>query len=268
MTACPLKLPLNLVSPSPLYMDVHPHGDQHVSAEIRAHGCWEAYESELMCTILSPGDCFVDVGANIGYYSVLASSVLGKQGQIFAFEPDPSNFALLKRNLALNNIVGAMPVNAGLSTENGSGQLYLSETNWGDHQIYSRGESRQSIPVELLKGDDFFKERIDRIDLLKIDTQGAEYHVLSGLEATLRSSLPELRIIIEFWPFGLRKAGSHGHDLLDLLASLRLPFWTIDHVGHALRPCSERELRAWVDVLDANPQDEGFFNLLLGSPTR
>lgn len=260
-----LKLPTSLSQAQPLFMRVHPDGDQHVSAEIRDQGTWEAYESELMCRILSPGDCVIDVGANIGYYSVLAAAAIGDEGRVFAFEPEPANFALLENNIALNSIKTATAINAGLAAKNTASTLFLSETNWGDHQIYSRGERRKSIPIELLRGDDFFRGKIDRFDLIKIDTQGAEFQVLSGLEATLRASLPNVHIIIEFWPFGLKKAGDHGHQLLDLLASLNLPFWTIDHIGRTLHPCQESELRDWVDALDANPSDEGFFNLLLSS---
>ena len=260
-----LKLPAGLDQHKPLYMGVHPDGDQHVSAQIREQGSWEAYESELFCKILSPGDCVIDVGANIGYYSVLAAAAVGDKGRVYAFEPDPTNFALLESNIALNGMNTVTAINAGLAATNSASALFLSETNWGDHQIYHRGEHRKSVPIDLIRGDDFFNDKIARFDLLKIDTQGAEFKVLSGLEATLRASLPRVHIMIEFWPFGLKKAGDHGHALLDLLASLNLPFWTIDHVGHTLHACSESELREWVDALDANPHDEGFFNLLLGS---
>ena len=65
-------------------------------------------------------------------------------------------------------------------------------------------------------------------------------------------------------PLGLKLAGSHGHELLNLLLSFALPIWMIDHIEHTLHPCNEPDLRAWVDALDADPDNEGFFNLLLG----
>ncbi|MBD2859869.1 FkbM family methyltransferase [Spongiibacter sp. KMU-158] len=207
----------------------------------------------------------VDVGANIGYYSVLGAAAVGSQGKVFAFEPEPANFSLLEENLRLNGIRHTKAINAALSVENAPSTLFLSENNWGDHQIYSRGETRRQVSIDLVRGDDILGNAISRIDLLKIDTQGAEFKVISGLENLIRQSLPELSIIIEFWPFGLKKAGDHGLQLLDLLASFELPIWMIDHLGHALHPCSIAELREWVDALDADPDNEGFFNLLLSS---
>jgi FkbM family methyltransferase len=259
-----LKTPDSLKNQQPIYMQVHASGDLHVSAKIREHGVWEAFESHLVCQLLQPGDCFIDVGANIGYYSVLAAAAVGEDGRVFAFEPEPTNFALLETNIALNGLNQVSSVNAGLAAKNCKAQLYLSDDNWGDHQIYDRGEQRSSTSIELIRGDDYLRNKTEHIDVLKIDTQGAEFQVLTGLEQTVRASLPRLRMIIEFWPFGLKKSGAHGHELLDLLISFELPIWMINHIEHTLHPCSEADLRKWVDALDANPDDEGFFNLLLG----
>ena len=86
----------------PLKMHIHGEQDQFVSRRIREEGIWEPYETSLLLSMLRPGDVFVDVGANIGYFSVLAASVVGDDGAVFAFEPDPDNFRLLRRNVALN----------------------------------------------------------------------------------------------------------------------------------------------------------------------
>ena len=80
----------------------------------------------------------------------------------------------------------------------------------------------------------------------------------------LKQSRLGLSIIIEFWPYGLRKSGGSAHQLLDMLMQLDLPFHIIDHVGHELLACSEQQLREWVDMVDAHPEDEGFMNLLVG----
>jgi hypothetical protein len=88
--------------------------------------------------------------------------------------------------------------------------------------------------------------------------------VVAGLLPLLRASGESLSIIIEFWPYGLRKSGSSAHQLLDMLVTLDLPISIIDHIGHQLVPCSEQQLRGWVDMVDAHPDDEGFMNLLFG----
>ena len=71
-------------------------------------------------------------------------------------------------------------------------------------------------------------------------------------------------MVIEFWPFGLRKAGSHGHKLLDELLSLDLDMYIIDHIQHHLIPCEEHHLRDWIDSLDVDATNEGFMNLFFG----
>ena len=85
-----------------LRLYVHGPQDLHVSAAIRTHGIWEAFETSLFLSLLRAGDVCLDVGANIGYYSVLAATKVGEDGAVFAFEPESNNVALLSANLALN----------------------------------------------------------------------------------------------------------------------------------------------------------------------
>jgi len=245
-------------------MWLHDQRDQHVSKGIADHGVWEAYETQLFIERIHVDSIVVDVGANIGYYSLIAADQLQGSGQVIAFEPDVSNFALLEKNLQENDLSGVQAVNAALSNENRSGHLYLSDSNFGDHQIYDNGDHRPHQAIELVNGSEYLQGKIARIDLLKIDTQGAEYGVIAGLMSLLQASGSELSIIIEFWPFGLRKAGASAHQLLDLLTSLDLPIAIIDHIGHALLPCSEGQLRGWVDMVETDLSDEGFMNILIG----
>ncbi|HEB28534.1 MAG TPA: FkbM family methyltransferase [Porticoccus sp.] len=259
--AYPLKLKqLN----QPLNMWLHDQRDQHVSKDIADKGVWEIYETQLILERLKPGINFVDVGANIGYYTLIAADQVGSSGFVAAFEPDPENFLLLEKNLAENNFNFVEAVNAGLSDADRDGSLFLSDSNFGDHQIYDAGDGRDSRSIQLLNGAEYLQEKIKTIDLLKIDTQGAESQVMSGLLPLLQRSGKTLTIIIEFWPYGLRQSGSSAHQLVDMLMTLQLPLRIIDHVGHQLLDCSEQQLREWVDMVDAVPDDQGFMNIMLG----
>ena len=141
----------------------------------------------------------------------------------------------------------------------------MSEDNWGDHQIYQGATSdRKSQPIRLLRGDQFLLKRLEKVDFVKIDTQGAEYQVVSGLREILLNSLPSLQMIVEFWPQGLRQSGSSGHELLDLLLGLNLPIAIIDHLSEKLTPVHESGLRGWIDKVDENPADKSFANLFVG----
>ena len=94
------SIPLNIPGlATNLRLHVHGDHDRFVSRRIAEEGIWEPYETSLVMDLLHPGAVFVDVGANIGYFTVLAATTAGK---VFAFEPDPENFRLLEANLALN----------------------------------------------------------------------------------------------------------------------------------------------------------------------
>lgn len=259
----PLKIS-GLATPLRLY--VHGEQDRFVSRRIREEGIWEPYETALVLALLQPGDVFVDVGANIGYFSVLAASIVGDSGAVHAFEPDPQNYRLLEANAGLNDLrerITAMQ--AGLSDQAGQGELFLSEDNLGDHQIYASGETRRALPISLLRGSDVLADSVHRLDLLKVDTQGSELQVMHGLMPLLQALSAKPNIIIELTPLSLRRADASGRALIELLAELQQPMWIVDHVEHRLVASSVAELACWCDEVDAVVGDAGFMNILVGS---
>ena len=249
-----------------LMLQLHDERDRFVSRQLRDQGIWEPFETTLVMASLAPGSVFVDVGANIGYFSVVAADIVGEGGQVLAFEPDPDNFALLQANLALNGLERQTEaVQAALSDADGRGQLFLSEDNLGDHQIYRAEENRASIEVLLLNGSRYLEGRVERIDLIKIDTQGSESLVVAGLMPLLVRLPASPRILVELTPLSLRRAGSSGRELIELLATLEQPFWIVDHVEHQLVASSAAELAGWCDDVDAVAGDAGFMNILVGA---
>lgn len=252
---------------------VHDDSDQHVSKVIKEQGIWEAYETQLVIEHVKSGDIFLDIGANIGYYSVVAGFCVGDKGKVFSFEPERQNFQLLKNNIALNQLSCVAPFPVALSNERGEGKIYLNETNWGDHQIYDDTSGRESYGIQLENGYELLKDQCERVNFIKIDTQGAEYSVLTGLLPLIEKSLPNLTMIVEFWPKGLNRSVSSdsdqserktcAHRLLDLLLSFDLSMFIIDHINHGLIPCTEKDIRDWISDVETNPENEGFINLLL-----
>ena len=267
-TAVALQIP---DLPQALQLYVHGEQDQFVSRRIREEGVWEPYETSLLLELLRPGDVFVDVGANIGYFSVLAASVVraegaeGAEGAVFAFEPDPDNFRLLQANAALNaqqNCITTVP--AALSDSTGEGRLFLAADNLGDHQVYAGEETRPSIAIALLQGSEYLEDRVQRVDLIKVDTQGSEFHVIAGLLPLLLRLQRKPRIIIELTPHALRQAGASGRALIESLAQLGQPMWIIDHMAHCLHASSAQALALWCDNWDTVPEARGFMNILVG----
>jgi len=260
-------VPLRIPGVPRLRLRVHLENDHCISRRIREEGVWEPYETSLLASFLQPGEVFVDVGANIGYFSVLAAHLVGDSGAVFAFEPGRDNFALLRDNLELNDCGHIVTgVEAGLAQLAGRGRLYLSADNAGDHQIFAVGAARSYHGISLLNGSDYLRGSLARMDLLKVDVQGAEYAVMAGLLPLLRE-LPRLpRIIVELTPLSLRQAGSSGRELVELLATLGQPLYIIDHIEHRLAACPVEELAQWCDDVDAATGDAGFMNILVGSP--
>lgn len=259
--AFPLNIPL---LDTPLSMLVHmTKQDLFVSTEIRENGIWEEYETEVLLKLLKPGDVFLDIGANIGYYTVIASVVVGDSGKVFSFEPDPDNFALLESNANLNSLKNACLVNAALSSATSAGALYLNPENCGDHQVHDPDGSRDRVPIQLLHGSDFLEQHISSVNFIKIDTQGAEVEVLSGLLPLIKKALPSLSMITEFWPFGLARAGHAGEELLELLLEAGFDtFIVVEHGDRALLRTSPEELRKWLKFAALDSTNTGFINLL------
>lgn len=252
-----------------LHIYVHGPQDKHVSRKIREQGLWEPFETSLIMSRLTAGGIFVDVGANIGYFTIIAASLVGKQGHVYAFEPDPENYRLLQKNCAHNALQpNVHAVRGGLSSRDCAGRLYLSEDNLGDHQIYASSAVREQLDITLYEGADYLRRRLkhdkfEAIDLIKVDTQGSEFEVMLGLMPLLQELPAVPTILIELTPFSLRQGGSSGRELIELLAGLNQNFWIVDHIEHQLVVSSAEALAQWCDNVDAVDGDEGFMNILL-----
>lgn len=247
----------------PLRMRVHQLTDVHVSAAIAATGVWEPQETRFLLDTLRPGDVFVDVGANIGYFSLLASRLVGPTGAVLAFEPESDNYALLEANSALNGCDNIRCFKAALGEENASGTIYLNELNRGDHSIYPEDSGRTGQEITIVNGSRLILEAHPRVDFIKIDTQGAECDVVRGLQALIAASAPGLIMIIEFSPNHLKKTGSSGRVLLDLLGDHAWQMYLMDEGAQGLLPVSAQQVRSLSDFTEQDPGSEGFFNLIV-----
>ena len=250
--------------PRPLTVQVHGPDDQHVSRQLREQGIWEPFETQLLMQHVQPGAMFLDVGANIGYFSVIVAACLGDDGQVFAVEPEPANAALLRENVLRNGLHERITVaELALSDVEQPAQLHISENNFGDHQLFAQEAGRTAISVSCVRGADWLRGQTERLDLVKIDVQGAECAVVAGLMPLLQASLPELRMLVELSPRSLRLSGHSGRELIVLLASLGLQFFIVDHLQEQLVNTDAEALAVWCDNIDTVPNDAGFMNIYL-----
>jgi FkbM family methyltransferase len=193
--------------------------DVGVAMNLMTAGIFEQRLTELLERIVEPGMHVIDGGANVGYFTMLASRLVGESGRVYAFEPEPNNFDLLKRGVERNGRKNVVAVRAALSNHVGTGTLFLDRSNLGAPSLRESNISDPggSVDVETLTLDGYFEQRTDaQVDLIKLDTEGAEGLALAGAKGVITSDAPI--IIMEFFPAKLRNMGT---DPGVLLSSLR-----------------------------------------------
>jgi FkbM family methyltransferase len=183
-------------------------------------GSYEPEETALVESVVKPGDVVVDLGACIGYYTLLFSKLVGPSGRVYALEPAPESCAILRRNVAANGLTNITIVNAAAGEASRAGQLHLSE-NRMDYHTESR-EGGTSVPIDVIALDDYLPENLT-IDFVKMDIQGAEPVALRGMERVLGRS-PNVQVLTEYWPDGIRRAGGDPDAFLQHLRSLGFAF--------------------------------------------
>ncbi|MFM8394722.1 MAG: FkbM family methyltransferase [Acidobacteriota bacterium] len=220
-------------------------------AELLYTSRFERRDLELVGRLLRPGMKVVDIGANIGLYSILAGKRVAPDGQVWAFEPSAETTQRLHRNLQLNEVTTVKTVRTALSdlSEKNGGRLELARDRGrgdgerfllagGARDLYNRErpavEDVESVPVTTLD-DYFFAGEIDppRIDFLKIDIEGGEMLVFNGARRLLTANR-EIVIMFESTPESSRRYGYRQEDLFALLRDLgfHLFYW-------------DREVRDW-----------------------
>jgi FkbM family methyltransferase len=179
-------------------------------------------ERRIVRSMVRPGMTCVDVGANVGHYTRLLARLVGPEGRVLAFEPSHSNFALLAHRRLGPNVE---TFQAAVGGSNGTTALHLSSTLNVDHRTYATDDVRATVQVPLVRLDDAL--RGEPVDFVKMDVQGYELHVLRGMTGILGGRRP-LSMILEFWPWGIRKAGGEPREPLDVLRSAG---FSVQYVG-------------------------------------
>lgn len=201
--------------------------DKGVSSFILKRRTWEPNETYWMVRSVGSGDVFVDVGANIGFYTVLACKLVGDEGHVYAFDPDPVAFEILRRNVLLNGCDNVTLEQKAASNEPGEIELFLAKQNKGDHRIFqAEDEERESIAIEAVRLDDYFAGMENEIDFIKVDAQGADGAIIEGLERVLETN-DHVRLALEFAPWHLGQFGHSSADLLAFLEELDFRFFDI-----------------------------------------
>lgn len=203
----------------------------------------EPLTTKLFKETIRRGDTVLDVGANIGFFSLLAARLVGETGRVYAFEPEPRNFRFLIKNIALNAYGQIVAYNKAVWRRPGHSKLYLSnELDTGAHTLRVRHAMRyfdqtsegQFVEVECVVMDSFLAPP-GRIDVIKMDIEGAEAGALEGMVGIIRDN-PGLKLFVEFYPDAIREMGDSPEVLIrTLLGDYGFSGLVIDELGATTR---------------------------------
>ncbi len=168
-----------------------------IGANMLIKGNYEPQTTRIFKEVLKEGIVAVDVGAHIGYYTLLASSLVGESGKVYAFEPEPQNFSALLGNIVLNGFQNIKPFQKAVFSHSGKMPLYIGAHS-GMHSLFKvKDTTGEKVMVEMVSLDEVFTKA--KVDLVKVDTQGAELDVLMGMQKLIKRC-EDLKLIIEFQP--------------------------------------------------------------------
>ena len=257
----------------PLHMLVKPRADDFLSSVIEQQRIWEPHNTALVQTLLRPGEHFVDAGAHLGYYCLLAAGVVGATGRVWAFEPEPENHHLCGINLQLNGCgenVSLQRLAVGEHEE--TQRLFRVRRNHGAHQLaqpYWDGHDAQGLPVEVTSLDHLAQAHAElkRVDFVKLDVQGYETKALLGMRELMRRNRRRLLVLCEFSPALLRAFDDEDRGLerfLRLLADETAAVFSVEQApglprAQVLRPVDVQELaRRATELLELAEQNDVF----------
>ncbi len=241
---------------------LHPESDKIMTPVLLKTGIWEPTETRVFLALLQDARTVLDIGANIGWYATLAGLKLRGRGQVVAFEPAPQVFALLAENVARNGLHDNVTViNGAVADRRGDARFAITPDHVGDHHLVVGDEAGAiSIPVTTV---DAVRAELGRdIDLIKIDTQGAELCIFRGMMSTLAEQERKPILISEFWPLGLNRMESSALELLSEWQKAGYLAYRIDSKADCLRPVSFSRLSARVTT-DLAPDGSRFIDLVL-----
>ena len=213
--------------------------DRLVYLVLQKFGWMGAGDRAFFARHIQHGMRVVEAGANLGVFTLQFSKLAGEEGKVFAFEPDPVLHAAFLKNLKRNDARNVVPIPCALGARSARLALKGFGLNSGDNRLCADPSEAGAIPVDVVTMDDALAG--ERIDFVKLDVQGWELEALRGMSRILAEN-PAVRLFVEFWPYGLRRAGS---TPLDLVAFLQENHFKLTTAGG--QPFTAEDAARWDD---------------------
>ncbi len=223
------------------------------SLRLSIDGVYGILDTELVKKEILPNEIIIDVGANIGYYTLLFSKLVGTNGKVFAFEPEPNNFKLLKKNIHENQYTNVIPEEKAVSNTSGFVDLHLAKDGIVGHRIFDSDSCDNSIKVPKIILDDYFEKinLIDKINFVKIDVEGFEFGVLQGMQKIIQKS-KNIKLFLEFNRTGIEEAGFSPNEVLDFIYKNNFKILFLDYKNHKVIEANKNDLLTSKENLQEN----------------
>jgi FkbM family methyltransferase len=225
---------------------------------------YEQETSSVLKTYVRPGMTVLDVGAHVGCHALLAARLVGSEGKVYAFEPSPDNFALLRKNVELNGYKNVDLIPKAVAEKTGTVTFHLSPEGNDRNAIFksSRASGRgRSVEVQTVSLDDFLEQKgWPKVDFIKIDVEGAEPLVLQGMTRLLKRST-QLALIAEFAPACIKDSGRNPGDFLSQVAGCGFQINVLQGAGQTT-PLHAADFTSFAQEVEK----EGMKNLLCYKP--
>ena len=201
--------------------------DKVDALSLSINGIHEKIITNLIKKEIHRGDIVVDIGAHIGYYTLQFANLVGPTGKVYAFEPEPKNFELLKKNVQINKHDNVVLIQKIVSDKVGIVEFFISKFDSIGNKLFKSDESGSSIKVGSTTLDEYFKDLKKKIDFIKMDIQGGEGKAILGMKNLLKEN-KNLKIIQEWWPDALKQNHTNPEDHLKFLQHIGYKFYEID----------------------------------------
>ncbi len=183
---------------------------------LRLTGVYEPEVTAFFRRSARPGDTALDLGAHVGYFTLLLAKLVGPRGRVVAFEPHPENFALLSKNVRENGYGNVSLYQAAVAERSGRGWLLSEPSSSFCHRLGQAPTDPSAIEVDTVALDEELAGLAGTIRWVKMDVEGAEVAALRGMERVIQSSRP-LSLVVELFPRALARSGSSPQELLQFL---------------------------------------------------
>jgi len=215
-------------------LDYSQFSQKHIGLHFEHGQMYEGETFDFITKNINNGDTFLDIGTHVGFFSIIASKLVGDSGKVYSFEMNHSNYSHLLAHIRINESKNIVPHNWAVSDKSGIIQFFNNIDNDGGHSLWDCGkhefnikskENPNSIISYSISIDDYFDSN-RKVNLMKIDTEGAEVLVLKGMQNLLKRDKPI--VVAEVNEFGLKEMGFSYTDLRKIMPDIGYRCWKLD----------------------------------------